>query len=203
MIRRAVRYELGMWRSLFRWVARRPPAEEGVAFGNAAKAVPLLWMFIGLSAAEVPILHLILPWPIVQAVSLVVGAYGVVWMVGLLAALKVHPHLVSAAGLRIRSGLSYDFTVPWDAVTAIRPHFRSTPPGGSVQVEDEGGRPVLLLGGIQTAVDLLLREPREVPVRKAADRRVVEIRFNADDPEALVREARRHIGAPSTVDTPS
>jgi hypothetical protein len=202
MIRRAVRYELAMWRSLFRWVLRRPVDGDGVPFGNAARAAPLLWMFIGLSAAEVPILHLILPWPIVQAISLAVGAYGVLWMVGLLAALKVHPHLVGPAGLRIRSGLSYDFTVPWDAVATIRHRYRSAPPGGSVQVDDVGGRPVLLLGGSgQTALDLVLREPREVPLRKAAGRPVVEIRFNADDPEALVLEARRHTGAPSTVDS--
>jgi hypothetical protein len=202
MIGRAVRYELAMWRSLFRWILRRPAVDGGVPFGGAAKVMPLLWMFIGLSAAEVPILHLILPWHTARVISLGLGAYGLLWMVGILASLKVHPHLVGRTGLRIRSGLSYDVTMPWNAVATIRHRYRSTPPGGGVQVDDENGRPVLLLGvGGQTAVDVVLREPREVPLRKAAGRPVVEIRFNADDPEALVAEARRHTATPSTVDS--
>lgn len=90
-------------------------------FGGAAKVMPLLWMFIGLSAAEVPILHLILPWHTARVITLGLGAYGLLWMVGILASLKVHPHLVGPTGMRIRSGLSYDVTVPWNAVATAQP----------------------------------------------------------------------------------
>jgi hypothetical protein len=115
MTGRAVRYELAMWRSLFRWILRRP-AVGGGPFGGEATVMPLLWMFIGPSAAEVPILHLILPWHTARVTSLGLCAYGLLWMVGILASLKVHPHRVGPTGMRIRSGLSYDVIVPWNAV---------------------------------------------------------------------------------------
>src|SRR5262245_59348361 len=113
--RRAFAYEMGMWRSLYVWIFRRPLTREtGAApFGYAGMVTPLLGVFIGVSAIEVPILHFLLPWQTVRVVGIILGAYGLLWMVGLLAALRVHPHVVAASGLRIRDGISHDVTIPW------------------------------------------------------------------------------------------
>jgi hypothetical protein len=58
-----IAYELGLWRSLFRWVLRRPVAGRGEhAFGYAGLLTPVFVAFIVVSAIEIPIVHLILPW---------------------------------------------------------------------------------------------------------------------------------------------
>jgi hypothetical protein len=59
--------------------------------------------FIGLSAVEIPISHLMPPWPSVRVVLLVVGGYGLFWMIGLLATIYTPPHLIRPSGRRIRT----------------------------------------------------------------------------------------------------
>jgi hypothetical protein len=154
----------------------------------------LFGVFIGLSAVELPILHLLLPWHAARVASLIVGGYGLFWMVGLLATLYTHPHLVGPAGLRIRNSTTLDLPIPWDAVSAVRLRRRSLPPGGQTQVEQMGPDRVLSLGvGSQTSVDVLLSGPLTVPVKKAGGEPVIQIRFHADDPEGLVAAAREHM----------
>jgi hypothetical protein len=156
----------------------------------------LFGVFIGLSAVEIPILHLLLPWPIAQKISVIAGAYGLFWMIGLLATLRTRPHLVGPSGLRIRNGNTVDVPLPWEAVTALRVRRRSLPPGGQTQVEQIGDNRVLSLGmASQTSVDVMLSRPLSVGVKKAGGEPVTQIRFHADDPEALVAAAQAHLEA--------
>jgi len=194
LLRLAIAYESAMWRSLFRWLLRRPvvddPAE--VPFSSAATVTPILVAFIALSAVEVPILHLILPWPTVRVISLALGFYGLLWMIGLLAAVRTRPHTVGPEGLRIRTGMAIDFTLPWDAIEDVRKEYRSLAGGRSVQTIDD----VLWLAvARQTSVDVLLRGPTTVPLGEGRSEPVTVIRCYADDPQALVAEARSHLGA--------
>jgi hypothetical protein len=143
-----------------------------------------------------PILHLLLPWPTVRAISLTVGAYGLFWMIGLLATLRTHPHLVGPSGLRIRNSTTVDVAVGWDDVDAVRVRRRSLPPGGQTQVDDRGDERVLSLGvGSQTSVDVVLSRPLTVAVKKTGGAPVTQIRFHADDPEGLVAAAQTHLSA--------
>jgi hypothetical protein len=193
-----IRYELRLWEALFRWVFRRPHrVEPGTTTYAYAGAVTMLFgVFIGLSAVEIPILHLLLPWAIARKISLVVGAYGLFWMFGLLATLRTRPHLVAPSGLRIRNGNTLDVGIPWDAITALRVRRRSLPPGGQTQVEQIGDDRVLSIGvGSQTSVDVMLSRPLTVAVKKAGGEPVTQIRFHADDPEALVAAAKTHLDA--------
>lgn len=198
LLRFAVRYEIGMWRSLYRWIFRRPerlrPGDR--TFGYTGAVMTLMWIFIIVSAVEIPIFEMILPWELVSNIVLGLGIYGLFWMFGLLASLKVHPHVVGEAGVRIRNGITLDLTVPWPAIERVRVNRRSLPPEGSVQVERSGDDVTVSLGmANQTSVDLLLREPIAVPTRKARGERVTELRFHADDPEALVEAATAHLVA--------
>ncbi|MFG3697626.1 hypothetical protein ACGF5C_06845 [Micromonospora sp. NPDC047620] len=198
LLRVAVRYEIGLWRSLYRWVFRRPealrPGDE--TFGYTGAVMTLMWIFIILSAVEIPIFEMILPWELVADIVLALGVYGLFWMFGLLASLKVHPHVVGEDGIRIRNGITLDLTVPWSAVDTLRVNRRSLPPEGSVQVEHAGDDVTVSLGmANQTSVDLLLREPITVPTRKARGEQVTGLRFHADDPEALVAAARARLAA--------
>jgi Bacterial PH domain len=196
-LRTATAYEAAMWRGLYRWITRRPVelAPGDVAFGHAGPVKPIFAVFIVLSALEIPILDLIItrlvPWPVVRYVALAAGVYGLVWMIGLLGALLTNPHLVGDAGLRVRNGTSVDVTIPWDAVASVRHRYRSLPSSRAIQVEGA----VLNLGtGGQTSVDITLREPLTLAIRKGPTEPVNEVRFYADDPKALVARARQHAG---------
>jgi hypothetical protein len=194
----ALKYELRLWEALFRWAFRRPHRVEPgtVRFSYSGAVAMLFGVFIGLSAVEIPILHLLLPWPTARAISVMAGAYGLFWMIGLLATLRTHPHLVGPSGLRIRNSTTVDVAVGWADVQAVRVRRRSLPPGGHTQVEENGNQRVLSLGvGSQTSVDVMLSRPLTVAVKKTGGAPVTQIRFHADDPEGLVAAAQTHLRA--------
>jgi hypothetical protein len=195
LLRRAIAYELGMWRSLFRWILRRPlaPHPGAAVFGYAGMVTPIFVAFIALSAVELPILHLILPWETVRLVADALGFYGLFWMIGLLASLRVHPHVVGDRGLRIRYGTSVDVTIPWDAIAEIRHRYRS-PQGRTVRRERTDTGLILHVAiAHQTSVDVVFRQPTPIPLPRGAGEPVTELRFYADDPNALVARAREHL----------
>ncbi|WP_231929679.1 hypothetical protein [Micromonospora inositola] len=200
LLRRAVAYEVGMWHSLYRWLLRRPlvhtPGAEAFSYVGVVK--PILGAFIALSAIEIPIFDLILrhtvPWPSVRHTALALGIWGLLWMIGLFASLRIHPHVADAAGLRVRNGISVDFMVPWTAVATIGARYRSLPSSRAIQVEQDDAVTILNVGtGSQTSVDVVLREPLSVPLPKGPSGPVTAIRLYADDPEALVARARQHL----------
>ncbi|HEX2072343.1 MAG TPA: hypothetical protein VHF92_01045 [Geodermatophilus sp.] len=161
LLRGVVAYELAMWRSLVLWLLRRrPAADRGAgAFGYADAVTPVLWAFIGLSAVEIPLVHVLLPWPPARSILLLVGVYGLLWMVGRLAGLKVYPHLVDPAGLRVRYGATVEVLLPWEEIAVSH----------------------------QTTVDVVLRRPLPLLAARGDADPVAEVRLHADDPAALVR----------------
>jgi hypothetical protein len=189
LARFVVVYELRLWAALFRWILRRPvPVEPGTRqFGYIGAVKMILIAFIAVSAIEIPILELMIPWRPVANVLLFAGVYGLIWMFGLVASMVVHPHLVGPPGLRIRNSVTLDVPIGWDRIAAIEVRRRSMPPGGQTQLEDG----VLSLGmASQTSIDVRLAEPMVLPVRKTKGQPATTVRFHADDPEGLVEAAR-------------
>ncbi|WP_433360581.1 PH domain-containing protein [Actinoplanes sp. CA-142083] len=192
LVKFVVMYEVRLWIALYRWLFRRPapvpPGSESFQYSGAVMTI--LVAFIVVSALEIPILHLMLPWELVRVLSLAVGFYGLFWMFGLLATMRVYPHLVGPDGLRIRNSLTLDLPIPWEDVREIRSRGRSLPPGGKTQFE--GG--VLSFGlASGTTVDVVLARPLVLPVKQTLGEPVTEIRFHADTPDALVAAARAHM----------
>jgi Bacterial PH domain len=195
LAQRAGAYESAMWRSLFRWVTRRPvaPGPNGQAFRYSGTMTPLLIVFIAVSAIELPILHLLLPWETVRLIVDIASVYGLLWMFGLLAIVRVYPHVATDDGLRVRSGFNVDFTIPWAAVASVRSRNRPVE-GKGVQIERTETAVIAQVGVMkQTAVDLVLREPTVVALPQADGEPVTEVRLYVDDPDALVRRAKRHL----------
>lgn len=193
LVRKAVSFELGVWRSLYRWTMRRPrvPDTGAEAFSYAGAVAPLLWVFIAVSAIEVPVAHLILPWATARVIVLALGVWGLTWMLGLLASLKVHPHIVGDSGLRIRYGTTVDITIPWDAIATIRVDRHDLPKSRTVQLSRTQTGTVLHIGiASQTNVHVVLHHSVTVPLPKGHEP-ITELRFYADDPRALVDRARR------------
>lgn len=181
-----VRLEIGIWRSLAHWTTRRVPGRgpEVQAFPYAREVTPILLAFIWGSMLEIVIVHLLLPWETPRLIALAIGIWGLLWMAGLLASMRVFQHLVGPSCLRIRSGTTVDVQIPWDIVERIGVQRGRAPkePEPGVACIDQMS---------QTRVTVHLRRPVSVKGRE-----VREVRFNADDPQALVTAARASAGAP-------
>ncbi|GAA2655946.1 hypothetical protein [Paractinoplanes durhamensis] len=194
IVKFVIMYEVRLWIALFRWILRRPvrlPAGT-TPFQYSGAVTMILAVLLFVSAIEIPILHLMLPWATVRAISLFVGAYGLFWMIGLLATMRVYPHLVGPAGLRIRNSITLDLPLAWSDIASVRVRPRSMPPGGQTQVEDG----VLSFGMASgTTVDVVLARPTVVPVKKTRGEPVTAIRFHADDADGLVAAAGAFLAA--------
>lgn len=192
---RGVRYELSLYRSLLRWVARRPSVPAGSRpVGYARLVSPLLWLWIFGSAVEIPVAHVLLPWESVRGVVLVLGVWGLMWMLGMLASLRVHPHLLTDDGIRVRHGALIDVAVPWAEVERADAVSRDLPSSLwtlQQEVEDDGVHLHVAVSG-STNVRLVLRRPVTVRTpRGPLD--VVRLSLLADEPRELVAEVRRRV----------
>jgi hypothetical protein len=160
----ALLLELALYRSLARWIARRPDVPAGVTpIGYAQLVGPMLWLWIFGSATEVVVLDVVLrsveaDWAeAIRLPLLAIGIWGVLWMVGMLAAYRVRPHLLTDDRLRIRNSARTWVDVPLSAVEAIRAVGHELP--GIVRaVHHEDG---LLLVGVssRTNLELILTSP--------------------------------------------
>lgn len=195
LFQKAAAFESGVWRSLFRFLARRPrvPEPGAEAFGYMEPVSLLLWVFIIVSAIEVPVAHFIIPWPVVQLIALVIGLWGLIWMLGYWAALTVNPHAVGPSGLWVRNGTTVDIALSWNDVDAIRMQKRTLPESKTVQLLDGDDGPVLHVAvSSQVNVHLVLFEPVTVQLLDGPAT-FTELRFWADDPKGLVTSARARI----------
>ena len=194
--------EATMWRSTYVWLRRKPrvtaPGDE--EFGYVGVVKPILGVFIGLSAVEIPIFDLIVrnivPWGPARWIVLTLGAWGLLWMIGLFASMKITPHVVGPTGVRVRTHSGIDFTVDWADVDKVTKSYRSLPSGKSVQVEQHGDRTVLNIAtGRQTSVDVRLRRPVVFALPKGPSDPADELRLYADDPDGFVRACRQAAAA--------
>ncbi len=192
-VRHAVVFELNIYKSLLRWVFRRPSIPEGTEPVRYAQTVtPVMWLWIFASAMEVPLIHVLVPWETVRIIGLVIGVWGLLWMLGVLGGLNSYPHLIGEKVLRVRNGAMHDIHVPWAAIDTITFHDRDldssmwtlqpreTPRGTDLQVGVSG----------RVNVHAVLHRPITVRTRKG-DVQIAEISFWTDDPRQFVARARR------------
>ena len=142
LVRWLVVLEIGIWRSLFLLVTRRVSGQgPGVqAYSYAKELTPIMGAFIFVSILELPVVHLLLPWDTVRLIADVLSIWGLLWMIGFLASMKVFPHLLDDHGLRVRQGTTSDVRIPWEAIASVTSRRRTVTTRRHVQVEgsDEG-----------------------------------------------------------------
>lgn len=193
ILRAAWRAEGGVWLSLYRWIFRRPRVPAGAsAFSYHGPVVTILAIFIVLSAIEIPIVDLIVhPWPWVRIPLLVLGIWGVTWMVGLLLGYLTRPHAVGPDGIRARIGTEVDVDLPWDVVASVeraRDVAEKAP-----KVRDEAHGPTLALRmQNETNVLIVLESPVVVPVRDEPTQ-IRAVRLWVDDVDGFLAAVRTHI----------
>jgi hypothetical protein len=196
LVRKAIRFELGLWKSLFRWIFRRPVQTDptGRAFSYASLVTPVIIGITVVSAIEIPVAHLLLPWQPVRIVLLVLGVQTLFWMVGLLASYWVNPHVVADSGLRIRYAAGIDFTIAWQDIAAVRTRIRSLHKNRTVVYEETDAGRVLSVGvSNQTNLDVVLRRPVTVMLRGEVSEAFSELRFYADDSAGLAAAVRENL----------
>ena len=112
------------------------------------------------------------------------------WMLDLLASLRTDPHVVSEAGLRLRSGFQRDASIPWEEISARR--LRRSSARRKLQIEySQTGASVAVQG--TNNVEAVLRRPVLVCFLDGRQASVDAVHFYADSPSALLRAARPHL----------
>ncbi|MFF4233688.1 hypothetical protein [Streptomyces sp. NPDC001820] len=196
-VRRLLAHELRAAHSLGLWIIRR---RHGVSTGAQASAytgpqTPMMYGFIFVSVVETVALAVLIPWPLVHAITLFIDVYGVLLMVAMHAACVTRPHVVGADGsLRIRYGALFDLRIqPQDIVHARVD--RRFPDGRLIQPREDGSLELIVAG--QTTVTVQLAAPVGFvrPLGKRGTARTV--RFHADEPGALVAALTQARTAPS------
>jgi hypothetical protein len=91
--------------------------------------------------------------------------------------LRLAAHVVSEAGLRLRSGFEFDASIPWEQISAIR--LRRSSAHRKVQIEhNQTGASVALQG--TNSVEVVFREPVLVRFLDGRQANVDTIHFYAD-----------------------
>jgi hypothetical protein len=120
--------EIGVWLSLYRFIFRRPLVPAGAkAFTYHRPIMSIMIVFVVLSAIEIPIVDLIVhQWLFVRIPFLILGIWGLTFMVGFLLGYLTRPHAVGPEGIRVRSGADVEIALSWDDI--IRSNFTSRSP---------------------------------------------------------------------------
>lgn len=199
LLARALRLEILLYVSIGRALLRRPAVPAGAkGFGYHSSVLAILVIFIVLSAVELFVVDLIVQrWEPVRIGFLVLGIWGLVWMIGMLCAHIVRPHTVGPDGIRIRNGLDMDAHVRWDDVYSVAINKQVDEPKSPRIVDADGSRMLMVRVGNETNIEIELERPTIVrlPGRapKGGIQEVTAVRIWADDPKAFLAEVGTHI----------
>lgn len=188
-----IRLETDMWVSLVRAVARRPDTADGVPIRYAGAESPVLWAFLVVSAIEIPAVHFLIPWAPVRIVALVLGIWGVLLMIGMIAAHHVYPHVLTGERLRVRYLRRTRLDLDLDEVRAVHQDLCGYD-GKSLQLN---GKTLAVVAGSSTNVRLDLAEPRTF-VTPHGEFTASVVAFWADEPGAAVSAIRAGIAVSRT-----
>ena len=190
----ALLLEVALYRSLARWVARRPDVPAGATpVGYAQLVAPMMWLWIFGSATEVVVVEVLLRhWdnPVTSALRmplLVLGVWGVLWMLGMMASYRVRPHLLLDDRLVARSGARTRVVVPLGAVESTRTVEHELPGViRSLHHEDD-----LVLVGVssQTNLELVLSGPVTLET-SGGPMTATRVGVWVDDPRAVAAALR-------------
>ncbi len=196
---RASGLERVIWSSIGRAIARKPAIPSGATgFGYHRSTLVLLVVFVIMSAVEVVVIDLIVHrWLWLRVPLLVLGVWGLAWVVGLLCAHLVRPHTVGPDGIHVRDGMDLDAHVSWDDVysVAIRKHIHQ--PKTPRVIGDQESASLVVDVADQTNLEIELERPTPIAVPgippQGGERAVTTIRLWADDPKGFLAEVGKHI----------
>ena len=194
LARRGLRMEVANYHSLLRLLLRWPRVPPGAAaFTSHKPDLPILAGITVVSAVEVVAVDLVVHrWPSVRIPLLVLGIWGVVFLVGMLAGLVTRPHAVGPDGIRVRNGTEIDIALRWDDIhTITRRRTVQQDERALVTTEPDGSLTLRMRVQGETNLEIALHEP--LPVRLPHGTEAVStLHLYADDPAGFMAEARRY-----------
>lgn len=185
--------EVKLYAALGRWLLRRRDVPAGAEpWGYAQLVTPVLWLWVFGSATELVVFHLVIPWEGVRLVVDIISAWGLIWMLGTLAAYRIRPHLLTPDELRLRSSVLHELVVPRAAIASVLVREADLPSSMfalQLPSEDE------LALGVSGRTNVVVTLTESVPITTAKG--VVSprtVRFWADDPRALATRLGQRTG---------
>ena len=192
--RRATMMELRGYQSIYRFVFRRPKVPAGgVGFSYHKPVLPILIVFVVVSALEMLVVDLIVRrWAYIRVPLLILSIWGIVYMLGLLFGMLVRPHAITADGIRVRYGSEIDLPIAWDDVHSVTRRKRVNSDKQPKVTRDDNGEASLHMR-IQNETNLEIRLNRPVSLRLPHGIETVSmVNLYADDPQAFMDEVRNH-----------
>ena len=168
LARRAWAMEIHGYQNAFRFLFRRPRVPAGnVGFSYHQPVMPVLIVFIVVSAVEIVVVDLIVHrwWPAGRIPLLVLGIWGVTFMLGLLFGMLVRQHAIGPDGIRVRSGSEVDLPLTWDDIDAVAPRKRTVQEKAPAVTVDEQGEATLHRAVYSPGVEQCERFVGVVPLR--------------------------------------
>lgn len=196
LAKRVVWMEIHAYQSIYRFAFRRPRVPAGtVGFTYHQPILSVLIVIISVSAVEVVVADLIVHrWPMVRIPLLILGIWGVVWMLGMLFGVVTRPHVVGPDGMRARYTAETDIPIPWTDVYSVARRKRVKRDGErAVTMDDDGEQTLHLRIANETNIEIELEQPSPLHTPRG----VVTVRrvtIWVDDPKAFLAEVRRYLG---------
>ncbi|MFI2368607.1 hypothetical protein [Streptomyces sp. NPDC018833] len=192
-VAKAMGMEFGLFRALWRWIRRKPDAPEGhqiLSYGSEIK--PIMWVMVFLVPLEILAVELLIPWAVARIALLVLSVYGMVWVLGFIAALSIRPHTVGDGKIVLRFAHFTRITIPLELVESVRSSRHS---GYRRAVNISDGVLAMPIGD-STTLSIKLREPYSVtPKPGKPPQEVREVRFAADNTREAIRVLTANISA--------
>jgi hypothetical protein len=191
----ALLLELALYAQLVRWIVRRPDVPAGAtAVPYSRLATPVVWLFIFGSTVEVVALDLVLSrWlTFLRLPFLVLGVWGVVWMLGLMASYRMRPHLLTDTDLHVRHMARTEVVVPLGAIERVA--AAAVDEGGirAVKVVDDT---VLVKVSGRTNLQLTLAEGTTIATPHG-ELTPATVGLWVDEPREVAELIRRRLSAP-------
>ena len=196
--------ELRLYAALLRWCLRRKDVPAGAEpWGYAQLVTPVLWLWVFGSATELVVLHLLIPWERTRLVVDVISAWGLVWMLGMLAAYRIRPHLLQPDEVRVRNGVQHDVEVPLAAVAAASARETGLPSSVFALQLADGERGTRVSVGVSGRTNVLLELHRPTALVTAKGTVLAQtVSLWPDEPRRLVERLRVRTAPASDVGSP-
>jgi hypothetical protein len=193
--RRATMMELRGYQSIYRFVFRRPKVPvEGVGFSYHKPVLPILIVFVVVSALEMLVADMIVRrWAYIRIPLLIVSIWGIIYMLGLLFGMLVRPHAITVDGIRVRNGSEIDIPIAWEDVHSVTRRKQLNHDKLPKVIMDDNGEASLHMR-IQNETNIEIRLNRPVSLRLPHGAETVSrVNLYADDPKAFMDQVRRHL----------
>jgi hypothetical protein len=177
-------YALGFGR------ARRGVRDDAFTAHRESAYTAVLLALLLMALTEGIAVHLLLRrfWPVAILPHLLLGSYGLLWLLGDLGAVRSRRHRIGEDALRLRVGMRFALDVPWDVVDGVEP-FDSRRDGAKAP----GARRAVALG--EPTVVIRLKRPLRARLVYGIERDASTVLLGVDEAARFVRMCSERIAA--------